>query len=52
MDIIVRFWLDDEHGVVTRYLTSVFPERCTAEGLLKTLQNAVGDAKLSFSNIV
>lgn len=52
MDIIVRFWLDDEHGISTRYLASVFPNRCTAEGLLKTLLKAVSDSKLNFSNII
>lgn len=52
MDVIVRFWDSSKQEVSTRYLASIFPERCTSDGLFKAITNALKDLKLNLSNVL
>jgi hypothetical protein len=52
MDLIVRFWDVEKDELVTRYVTSIFPEKCDAESLLNAIIAALNKFELSLSKII
>ena len=42
MDVLIRFWDEDQNLVVTRYLSSLFFARATAEDTCDNVHGAVG----------
>jgi hypothetical protein len=46
MDILVRFWSDETHQVITRYFSSVFLGRTRAEDLLQAFTKSLKDIGL------
>lgn len=47
MDIYLRYWSSEQDQVVTRYLTSSFLGHCTAQDLLKSLKEGLGQTDLT-----
>ena len=51
MDILVRFWCEDSHKVVTKYLTSFFFGRATVADIVKKIMVYQEKSKLSFESL-
>lgn len=52
MDIIVRFWNDTANKLCTRYLTSLFLEKCNAENMHSALITALNNFGLKLGKII
>lgn len=52
MDVLIRFWDLEDKKLLTRYLTSVFPIKCDAATLLKTLTDTLNELNINMLKII
>ncbi|MBP1527239.1 MAG: hypothetical protein H9Q66_04895 [Spiroplasma ixodetis] len=52
MDVLVQFWDNTSNKLSTRYLTSLFLEKCTADNMCSTLITALNGFGLKLGNMI
>ncbi len=52
LDIILRFWDDVNNMLVTRYLASLFLEKCDAVTILNVLNDSLNSFGIKFGKII